>query len=95
MLVVECKLAEAVNFCCLYFSELKSFLSFVLMNILETNLKKQGILPLTFSNPSDYNKVQPNDKVSICDLQNLTPGKVNSIYVYLSLQLPCIYLSVI
>ncbi|XP_074601929.1 mitochondrial aconitase 1 isoform X2 [Brevipalpus obovatus] len=41
----------------------------------ETNLKKQGLLPLTFSNPSDYDKIHPNDKVSLLDLKNLTPGK--------------------
>lgn len=42
----------------------------------ETNLKKQGLLPLTFANPADYDKVQPTDKVSILGLKNLTPGKV-------------------
>jgi len=31
----------------------------------ETNLKKQGMLPLTFSNPEDYDKIQPEDKVDI------------------------------
>jgi aconitate hydratase len=42
----------------------------------ETNLKKQGLLPLTFSNPSDYDKIQPSDKISLLDLKNLAPGKV-------------------
>lgn len=41
----------------------------------ETNLKKQGLLPLTFANPSDYDKIQPNDKISLLDLKNLAPGK--------------------
>ncbi|XP_032869451.1 aconitate hydratase, mitochondrial [Amblyraja radiata] len=41
----------------------------------ETNLKKQGLLPLTFSNPSDYDKVQPDDKVSITGLNEFAPGK--------------------
>ncbi|XP_029312508.1 aconitate hydratase, mitochondrial [Cottoperca gobio] len=41
----------------------------------ETNLKKQGMLPLTFSNPSDYDKICPDDKISIRGLQTLTPGK--------------------
>ncbi|EUB56759.1 hypothetical protein EGR_08402 [Echinococcus granulosus] len=41
----------------------------------ETNLKKQGMLPLTFVNPEDYDKIQPSDKVSLLDLKNLTPGK--------------------
>ncbi|UPX19274.1 Aconitate hydratase [Ascochyta rabiei] len=31
----------------------------------ETNLKKQGMLPLTFSDPADYEKIGPNDKVDI------------------------------
>lgn len=31
----------------------------------ETNLKKQGMLPLTFSNPEDYDKINPEDKVDI------------------------------
>ncbi|XP_018402227.1 PREDICTED: aconitate hydratase, mitochondrial-like [Cyphomyrmex costatus] len=41
----------------------------------ETNLKKQGLLPLTFSNPADYDKIQPNDKISLLGLNDLTPGK--------------------
>jgi len=41
----------------------------------ETNLKKQGMLPLTFSSPADYDKVQPSDRVSLLDLKNLAPGK--------------------
>ncbi|KYQ48222.1 Aconitate hydratase, mitochondrial, partial [Trachymyrmex zeteki] len=41
----------------------------------ETNLKKQGLLPLTFSNPADYDKIQPSDKISLLGLNNLTPGK--------------------
>lgn len=43
---------------------------------LETNLKKQGLLPLTFSNPSDYDKIRPDDKISIKGLKTFTPGKV-------------------
>lgn len=46
----------------------------------ETNLKKQGLLPLTFSNPADYDKIQPNDKISLLGLKDLTPGKVCRIY---------------
>lgn len=42
----------------------------------ETNLKKQGLLPLTFANPSDYDKIQPTDKISLLDLKSLAPGKV-------------------
>uniref|UniRef100_A0A069DWY8 Aconitate hydratase, mitochondrial n=1 Tax=Panstrongylus megistus TaxID=65343 RepID=A0A069DWY8_9HEMI len=41
----------------------------------ETNLKKQGLLPLTFSSPSDYDKIKPDDKISLVGLKNLAPGK--------------------
>ncbi|VDO08607.1 unnamed protein product [Rodentolepis nana] len=41
----------------------------------KTNLKKQGMLPLTFVHPEDYDKVQPTDKVSLLDLKNLAPGR--------------------
>eukprot|EP00058_Branchiostoma_floridae_P021588 XP_002607078.1 hypothetical protein BRAFLDRAFT_68131 [Branchiostoma floridae] len=40
----------------------------------ETNLKKQGMLPLTFANPADYDKVQPSDRISLVGLNNLAPG---------------------
>ncbi len=41
----------------------------------ETNLKKQGMLPLTFDNPSDYDKIQEDDRLSIIGLKELAPGK--------------------
>ena len=41
----------------------------------ETNLKKQGVLPLTFEDPADYDKVQERDRVSIRGLQELAPGR--------------------
>uniref|UniRef100_A0A914GVF4 Aconitate hydratase, mitochondrial n=1 Tax=Globodera rostochiensis TaxID=31243 RepID=A0A914GVF4_GLORO len=41
----------------------------------ETNLKKQGLLPLTFANASDYDKVRPDDRVSLLGLGGLAPGK--------------------
>lgn len=41
----------------------------------ETNLKKQGLLPLTFANPADYDKIQPTDKISLLGLAQLAPGK--------------------
>jgi aconitate hydratase len=40
----------------------------------ETNLKKQGVLPLTFANPSDYDKINPGDKISLLGLNKLSPG---------------------
>ncbi len=40
----------------------------------ETNLKKQGMLALTFANKEDYNKIQENDTLDIVGLTNFTPG---------------------
>jgi aconitate hydratase len=41
----------------------------------ETNLKKQGILPLTFTNPKDYDLFEQADRVSVVGLQALAPGR--------------------
>ena len=41
----------------------------------ETNLKKQGILPLTFAKPSDYDLIEQGDRVSVTGLAQLAPGK--------------------
>lgn len=41
----------------------------------ETNLKKQGMLPLTFKDASDFDKIQPTDRLSLVGLKELTPGK--------------------
>ena len=40
----------------------------------ETNLKKQGMLPLTFKNPKDYDLVRPDDRVDIVGLTKLAPN---------------------
>ncbi|MCB0732813.1 MAG: aconitate hydratase, partial [Ignavibacteriae bacterium] len=39
----------------------------------ETNLKKQGMLPLTFDNPADYDKIKEDDKISLIGLKDLAP----------------------
>ena len=41
----------------------------------ETNLKKQGMLALTFANKDDYNKIQEDDNIDIVGLTAFTPGK--------------------
>ncbi|KAF7369081.1 Aconitate hydratase, mitochondrial [Mycena venus] len=41
----------------------------------ETNLKKQGMLALTFVDPADYDKIQPSDRVDIEGLDSFAPGK--------------------
>jgi aconitate hydratase len=40
----------------------------------ETNLKKQGLLPLTFANPADYGLLREDDRVSLLGLAGLAPG---------------------
>lgn len=39
----------------------------------ETNLKKQGMLPLTFADPADYDKIREGDKISL-NMQDFAPG---------------------
>jgi aconitate hydratase len=40
----------------------------------ETNLKKQGILALTFANPEDYDKIREDDRLDFINLNQLQPG---------------------
>jgi len=40
----------------------------------ETNLKKQGVLPLTFIDPADYDKIEGWDRVAVSGLLDLAPG---------------------
>jgi aconitate hydratase len=46
-----------------------------LARIHETNLKKQGVLALTFGNPDDYEKILEDDKISLTNLNELEPQK--------------------
>jgi aconitate hydratase len=48
----------------------------------ETNLKKQGILPLTFADPTDYDKIEQQDRISVTGLSSLAPGKPVSVTVH-------------
>jgi len=41
----------------------------------ETNLKKQGMLGLTFADKADYDKIQEDDSIDILGLTSFTPGK--------------------
>ena len=41
----------------------------------ETNLKKQGMLALTFANPADYDKIQEDDSIDIEGLTEFAPGR--------------------
>ncbi|MFZ1076380.1 MAG: aconitate hydratase [Nitrosotalea sp.] len=47
----------------------------------ETNLKKQGVLALTFANPADYDKIRETDRVSIVGLSEMQPGKQLQAYI--------------
>lgn len=40
----------------------------------ETNLKKQGMLPLTFANPADYDRIGEDDRIAVRGLAGLAPG---------------------
>jgi aconitate hydratase len=41
----------------------------------ESNLKKQGLLALTFSDPAHYDHIREDDHISLIGLSDLTPGK--------------------
>ena len=39
----------------------------------ETNLKKQGVLPLVFADPKVYDLIEQDDRINVLGLANLTP----------------------
>jgi len=41
----------------------------------ETNLKKQGVLPLIFADPADYDRIRKDDRLSFVGLDRLAPGE--------------------
>jgi aconitate hydratase len=41
----------------------------------ESNLKKQGLLALTFENPADYDRIREDDRLSLVGLRDMAPGK--------------------
>jgi len=45
----------------------------------ETNLKKQGMLGITFDNPADYDKILEDDTFNFIDLEDFAPGKTLTI----------------
>ena len=45
----------------------------------ETNLKKQGMLGITFANENDYDLIQEDDKFNFIDFESFSPGKQISI----------------
>ncbi len=57
------------------FLNVKAVLTKSFARIHETNLKKQGILALTFTDPKDYEKIEQQDRISVTGLSSLAPGK--------------------
>jgi len=48
----------------------------------ETNLKKQGMLALTFDNKEDYDKIQEDDTIDVIGLKEMSPGKPLTIILH-------------
>ena len=48
----------------------------------QANLKKQGVLPLTFVDPADYEKIQETDRLSILGLSELAPDRNVEVVVH-------------
>jgi aconitate hydratase len=48
----------------------------------ETNLKKQGILAVTFKDPGDYNKILEDDQFEVFGLESFAPGKPLTLKIY-------------
>jgi len=48
----------------------------------ETNLKKQGVLALTFADKNDYKRIQENDKLDVTGLKEFTPGRMLKIILH-------------
>lgn len=57
------------------FLGIKAILVKSFARIHETNLKKQGMLALTFANKDDYDKIEEDDAIDIVGLQDFQPGK--------------------
>jgi len=47
----------------------------------ETNLKKQGVLPLTFADPADYDRIQMDDRLTFLGLDQLEPGQAVAVRI--------------
>jgi len=56
------------------FLNVKAILVKSFARIHETNLKKQGMLALTFANKDDYNKIREDDKISVIGLESFSPN---------------------
>ncbi len=64
------------------FLGVKAVLTKSFARIHETNLKKQGILPMTFVDPANYEQIDQEDRVSVTGLSELAPGKPVSVTIH-------------
>lgn len=64
------------------FLNVKVILAKSFARIHETNLKKQGMLALTFANKSDYDKIRENDHISIMGLRSFAPDTNLTAVIY-------------
>ena len=64
------------------FLGVKAVLTKSFARIHETNLKKQGILPMTFADPANYEQIDQEDRVSVTGLSELAPGKPVSVTIH-------------
>jgi len=60
----------------------KAILARSFARIHETNLKKQGLLPLTFADPADWERIDQLDRVSILGLASLAPGQPVQVVIH-------------
>ena len=64
------------------FLNVKVILAKSFARIHETNLKKQGMLALTFEDKDDYQKIREEDRISIVGLQHFEPGQPLTAILY-------------
>ena len=64
------------------FLNVKVILAKSFARIHETNLKKQGMLALTFAHKSDYDRIRENDRISVTGMKDFSPGKPLTVILY-------------
>lgn len=64
------------------FLNVKAVLVKSFARIHETNLKKQGMLALTFVDPADYDRIREDDRISVTGLRNFAPGRNLTVTLY-------------
>ncbi|WP_293672351.1 aconitate hydratase [uncultured Parabacteroides sp.] len=64
------------------FLNVKAILAKSFARIHETNLKKQGMLALTFADKDDYKKIREEDRISIIGLKDFAPGRPLTAILY-------------